>query len=194
MRYFETPPTVEAIARGLSTIPRWTARTILDRVGLRWSVLQHSLVCGAVASVRGDPVLLAYALLHDCEEILTGDIPRPYKTSEQVELGRAVRREILAGLGLPMPGGQTEEALKEIDDLVLEAERWTLLRPSEIVEEEPTAETGGLFTVQDLPDLAVTEEVWGLLDLDVRAGIELFTDYTTAALDDRRVKSLASRV
>lgn len=181
MKYFTTPPTVAEVARGLSTIPRWTARTILDRVGYRWSVLQHSLVCGAVASWSGNPVLQAYALLHDAEEMLVNDTPAPYKTDEQRELGRAVRREILAGLGLPKPSDGVWASVKEIDMAVQEAERWVLLSPAEYV---------GRAT----PDLALVGEVWGLLDLDVRAGIELFTDLTQSVLSDRRVKSLARMV
>jgi hypothetical protein len=176
-----SPPTVADVARGLSTIPRWTARTILDRVGLRWSVLQHSLVCGAVASGDGNPVLSAYALLHDAEEILTGDVPMPYKTDAQSELGREVRAEILRGLGLPRPSDGVWERVKEIDMAVQEAERWVLLSPAE-------------YAGRPFPDLKITGEVWGLLDLDVRAGIELFTDVVGEILRDPRVRSLVSRV
>lgn len=187
MSHFATPPTVADIARGLSTIPRWNGSTILDRVGLRWSVLQHSLVCGAVATQRGDAVLVAYALLHDAEEIVIGDTPKPYKTEEQTELGRAIRKEILAGLGLPAPRGGVWDQVKQIDDQVAVAERWVLKHPRHYL----NADIGP--TLHD-PDLRIVDEVWGLLDLDVRAGIELFTDITRTVLSDSRVKSLASRV
>lgn len=187
MRHFASPPTVADIARGLSTIPRWTGRTVLDRVGLRWSVLQHSLVCGAVASRAGEPVLVAYALLHDAEEILTGDIPVPYKTEQQVELGREVRREILAGLGLPKPHDGLWGQVKRIDAEVRVAEARVLINPREYAGWPPEI-------LSMSPDLSITDEVWGLLDLDVRAGIELFTDTVSEILVDPRVKSLASRV
>ncbi len=183
MVFFEKTPTVSEIATGLSTVPRWTARTVLDRVGLRWSVLQHSLVCGAVAHWTGDPILYAHALLHDAEEILTGDIPRPFKTDEQSELGRDIRREILAGLGLPAPTGSMADRLQDIDDRVAVAEAHVLLKP------------GAAPAAQGKPvEVAIVDQVWGLLDLGVRDAIEIFTDFTAAALKDPRVASLASRV
>jgi hypothetical protein len=131
--------------------------------------------------LKQGPVVYAYWLLHDAEEILVGDTPSPFKTDEQAALGNEVRNEILRGLPLPPPNESVWQSVREIDLVIREAERWVLLHPRE-VEGRP------------FPDAQALDQVWGLLDLDVRAGIELFTDLTTAALAEPRVKSLASRV
>ncbi len=185
IEYFDTPPPPEVIAQGLSTVPRWTARTILDRVGLRWSVLQHSLVCAQVAGHHepDNPLLRLTALLHDAEEFVTGDIPRPYKTLEQREQGDEIRWEILRGLGLPEPSESLWRRVHEIDQDVGLAERWVLLHPSEVLEKDKPA-----------PDMDVVSQVWGLLDIDARSAIELYTEMVYDLLEVPTIKTLAGRI
>ncbi len=180
MKHFSTPPTPEQIALGLSTVPRWTGRTILDRVGLRWSVLQHTLVG---MTLFPDPLDQITFGLHDAEEFVTGDVPRPYKTTEQSELGREIRWEIFHGLNLPRPTESRWERIKEADKDVQCAERWVLMHPVEVL--------GGN---EPDPDLAVVDQVWGLLDIGPRDAIEMYTELVYDLLATPTVRTLAGRV
>lgn len=185
-QYFTTPLTPEAIARGLSTVPRWTARTILDRVGLRWSVLQHSLACVATyqqLDPQPDPLEKLTILLHDAEEVATGDIPSPYKTAEQSALGDKIRWEIFRGLGLPEPSESKWARVKGVDDAVGLAERWVLLHPAENI--------GDAYPD---PNMIALDQVWGLLDIDPRSAIEMYTELVYELLEIPSIKTLAGRV
>jgi hypothetical protein len=119
------PLTPEDLGKALSCVPRWNGGTICP-----WSVLHHSIVCMAAAQKTGyDAVVVAYAGLHDAEEIYTGDIPRPYKTEEQSDLGRGIRAKIFASYGLPVAPPDVWETVKMIDDRVLQVERSILTHP-----------------------------------------------------------------
>jgi len=174
MIYFTHPPTVEEIARALSTVPRWNARTILDRVGLRFSVLQHTLV-GLALLRNAPPEEQVYWAFHDAEETLIGDIPKPYKTPDMAVQGDAIRAEILKAVGLPWPRPGIVDVVKRTDERVRDAEALTLLPPHERV--------GRV----DNPALA---QVWGVLDIPPQTAIALFTDTVHDLLAAPQVQTL----
>ena len=180
MTIFGEAVTPEAIARGLSTVPRWNGRTVLDRVGRQFSVLQHTLV---VSSLVSGPVVQLYALLHDAEETVVGDTPRNYKSEGQIELGRKVRADIFAGLKVPVPeySGSVWQTVKEADNASLAAEAYVLVHPRE---REFWAEG---------PDMHAVDQVWGVLDLTPRMAIEQYVHAVEALFEAPAVKQLRSR-
>jgi len=94
--------TPEQLADAIRNDPQRVAECLhrINRFGgqaIDCSVLQHSLavydrVAGWPANVR------LWALLHDCHEILTGDVVRPYVDSwliqQQVDIDQRVRNEL----------------------------------------------------------------------------------------------------
>ena len=99
MSLIQTP---EELANAIRTDPQRVAECLqrINRFGgqaVGCSVLQHSLavydrLAGWPANVR------LWALLHDCHEILTGDVVRPYVgawlTQQQGEIDQRVRNEL----------------------------------------------------------------------------------------------------
>ena len=99
MSLIQTP---EQLANAIRNDPQRVAECLhrINRFGgqaIDCSVLQHSLavydrVAGWPANVR------LWALLHDCHEILTGDVVRPYVDSwliqQQVDIDQRVRNEL----------------------------------------------------------------------------------------------------
>lgn len=173
--------TTEALARGLSTVPRWNGRTVLDRVGHRFSVLQHSLVVASL--VPPGPVTQLYAYLHDAEEAFIGDTPRVHKTDEQRTYGREVRAEVFNALRIPVPtyDGNVWTAVKEADELALEAECTILVHPSARHVDPNTVDPYAL------------DQVWGILDLSPRQAIEHYVDALEKLFEHSAVKTLRSR-
>jgi len=94
--------TAEQLANAIRNDPQRVAECLhrINRFGgqaVGCSALQHSLgvydrLAGAPANVR------LWALLHDCHEILTGDVVRPYVDSwlsqQQVNIDQRVRNEL----------------------------------------------------------------------------------------------------
>ncbi|MGE0278304.1 MAG: hypothetical protein AB7R40_23155 [Nitrospiraceae bacterium] len=179
-KFFTKAPTLYDIALGLSTIPRWNGRTILDRVGMRWSVLQHTLACMAYAA-RDTAEVQWYIGVHDCEEMLSGDTPKPFKTREQSYQGDMIREEIIRGLGMPKARTGVVEIIKRVDEDVRCAEACTLLHPGELIR-VPGYQNG--FRIE------AADQVWGLLDIPVRTAIELYVDKMEQLADDSTVKAL----
>lgn len=147
------------IARGLASVPRWIGATLSP-----WSVLHHVVACLVAAQDEGidDPLVLLYLTLHDVEELFTGDIPRPYKTEEQTKLGREIRAEIFAALGLPLPPPGIWEEVKRIDDRVGIAEQYTLTHPAF----RPAG-----------ADAATCNRVWEIALTDTWRVIEVFAEF-----------------
>ena len=106
MSLIQTP---EHLANAIRNDPQRVAECLhrINRFGgqaIDCSVLQHSLavydrLAGAPANVR------LWALLHDCHEILTGDVMRPYAgewlTHQQSEIDSRLRK----GLGITLSAG-----------------------------------------------------------------------------------------
>lgn len=182
--YFNQPPTIADIARGLATVPRWNGQTVLDKVGHRWSVLQH---CLAGMACTADPMEQLIFALHDAEEMVTGDTPKPYKTREQSALGDEIRDEIFRGLGLPLLKAD-ERALvrvKEIDDRVRIAEAHVLCHPVRRAHAEPSVEQ------EWFPD--TVNQVWGLIGIPPHIAIDLYVDAVEAIWDAPAVRQLRRR-
>lgn len=180
LKFFTKPPSLYDIALGLSTIPRWNGRTILDRVGQRWSVLQHTLACMAYAA-RDTPEVQWYIGIHDAEEMLSGDTPKPFKTREQSVQGDEIRDEIIRGLGMPPIRLGALEAIKRVDEDIRCAEACTLLHPSELIR-VPGYWNGFVPSAAD--------QVWGLLDIPTRTAIELYVDKMEELSTDATIKTL----
>jgi hypothetical protein len=99
MSLIQTP---EQLAEAIRNDPQRVAECLhrINRFGgqaVECSVLQHSLavydrLAGASVNVR------LWGLLHDCHEILTGDVVRPYVgewlTQQQVDIDQRVRNEL----------------------------------------------------------------------------------------------------
>jgi len=94
--------TAEQLAETIVTDPERVAACVgrINRFGgqaVGCSVLQHSLA--VYDSVAGWPAnVRLWALLHDCHEIITGDVVRPYVgawlTQQQVDIDQRVRNEL----------------------------------------------------------------------------------------------------
>jgi hypothetical protein len=119
-------PTLRELAQLLARQARWNGATIRP-----WSVLQHQLLCMEVAQQRKYSHFAVLACgVHDLEEAITGDIPRPVKTDQQSAFGEDVRRWLYkATLQLPYPEPDVIALVKDIDDEVLHAEAECLCHP-----------------------------------------------------------------
>jgi hypothetical protein len=171
-RIFTTPPTILDIATGLSTVPRWTGQTVLDLVGSRWSVLQHSK---AGMELLDDPVEKLVFALHDAEEFVTGDTPKPYKSRGQSELGDQVRSEIFQGLGIPPNAGSAVlEAVKAVDEWVRVAEAYLIAPP----DRRPT----------EAPDPAAVDIVWRLIGIPNHVLVDWYVTEVEELLTDKKVQ------
>lgn len=171
----EMAPSVRWIAESLSRIPRW-----LNRTSRPWSVLQHVLAADE-ASLGEKPDVRLAVLLHDVEEAITGDIPKPCKTPEQIRLGDEIRRMVYRTLSVPYPNVTTLERVDEIDQQIALAEASVLGHPRLRVQ------------LRHEPDLDQCDLVWRMLDLTPRAAIDLYVDRVNALLKDPVVRALIGR-
>jgi len=89
-----------------------------------WTVGHHSLLVAEQVDERER----IYALLHDAEESITGDITRIAKNKENVALGDALRGRIFDSLRIPHPTTAQWEEVKRADNDATLAELHTLLR------------------------------------------------------------------
>lgn len=94
-------PSLRSIAVSLSRECRYAG------AGLHWwPVALHTFV---VCDLLPDNLKI-YGLLHDAEECVTGDIPKPAKTLDIEQLGQKLRKSIYNQLDIPMP--QLDEILQ----------------------------------------------------------------------------------
>lgn len=137
-------PTLEQVASGLATVPRWLGRTIVP-----FSVLQHSLAADRISGAERPEVRLAI-LMHDSEEMILGDIPSPAKTAEQAEVGEQIRRHIYQhALGSPYPTKTVLKQIEEADILTRHAEAHVLL-PGNQRAYFPSPPSDAMTAVEDL--------------------------------------------
>jgi len=98
--------TPEQLAEAIRNDPQRVAECLhrISRFGgqaVGCSVLQHSLA--VYDSVAGWPAnVRLWALLHDCHEILTGDVVRPYATTALTHQQAAIDQELRDILGLTL--------------------------------------------------------------------------------------------
>ena len=116
-------PTLEDLAWALARIPRWNGQTIAP-----WSVAQHCITGAMLYPNRDESTIdRLYFMLHDAEEMFTGDTPKPYKTPEQDDLSREIRRDIFENLAkLPYP---EHEPWHHMDQVLAAAESKLLASP-----------------------------------------------------------------
>lgn len=120
------------IAASLAKICRFAGAT-----STHYSVAQHAvLVSNIVLSLPGATALIALqALHHDDHEMVTGDIPLPFRralsdlTGDDViaAMQHEVDVAIYAGLGLPMPTTKAASMIATADKVALVTERRDLL-------------------------------------------------------------------
>lgn len=114
-------PSLEAMARGLSRMPRFAGQTLPD-----WNVDDHLVVAEQMARhlFPGWPeILFLHVLLHDAHEVYTGDIPTSFKLPVMKTLQEEVLdRRIYDSLGLKLPENGTKNIIKVIDEEALLAE------------------------------------------------------------------------
>jgi len=96
--------------------------------------LAHSLVVGEILE-RGTAANLAvYGYMHDCAEVITGDITAIVKTSSMTDglEEDAITRGIMKKLCIPLEGWtpETRNLVHEVDLLVTNAE-WETVAPDE---------------------------------------------------------------
>ena len=124
MSHFDTPPTLREIAERLSVVDRWNGWTTIS-----WSVLQHSILVGALTPSDAVRSARLVALLHDVAEAYMGDIPRSYKVPEQYEFEAGLIREIYDGLGYEWLDQGAKIDISRLDDLAALAEANVLCHP-----------------------------------------------------------------
>jgi len=163
-----------SIARALSRVQRWNGDTIVP-----WTVLQHTLA-GLALIPDTEVVAATYWLLHDSEESLTGDVPMPFKTGEQVVLGDAIRNQILKSLGLPAPDAGAIERIRKMDERLAAAEAQVLC----------PLKTRQAFPIYDEEAFAI---VVSLLDMTPRQAIETYLEAVDKLLSLPTIKALARR-
>jgi hypothetical protein len=126
------PVDLADIAASLAKINRFAGATATF-----YSVAQHAvLVSNIVLSLPGATTLTALqALHHDDHEMVTGDIPLPFRRAladlAGGDLVSAMQREadaaIFAALGLPEPAAKAEAMIAEADKIALATERRDLM-------------------------------------------------------------------
>ena len=103
MSLIQTP---EQLADAIRNDPQRVAECLhrINRFGgqaVSCSVLQHSLA--VYDSVAGSPAnVRLWALLHDCHEILTGDVVRPWVSYGLMQKQNAIDEELRDALGITL--------------------------------------------------------------------------------------------
>lgn len=74
-------------------------------------VLLHQMAVADLLPLK----IQIHGLLHDADEVLTGDIPSPIKTEDIRKMQRAFRLRVYAELGVKPPDDKTEALVKAAD-------------------------------------------------------------------------------
>lgn len=171
-------PTIRDIGVGISRIPRWAGATVRP-----WSVLQHALAgWDLVKQEIPDDIRLRFHMLHhDDDEMATGDIPKPFKTEQQMELEEKLRRWFYEAQFKQVYPTETEmELIHYVDRRLLAAEAACLIHPAARDD-------------FDVPDSRAVDAVWNLIDITPNEAIARFEAASEEALSDRRMKARALR-
>jgi hypothetical protein len=184
-------PTIRDIAIGLSRIPRWAGATVRP-----WSVLQHSLAVGSLLSAE-NPVVHLAALVHDMEEVATGDIPSPFKTKTQRELGVRMRAWLYSEvLVQPLPDDATEQLVHVVDDQLKLAELLCLCHPRAMWDpyfRDSVLGFVGAENGEDFEIMGACDAVWDLIDMPEREAIETFTELVADLLNTKALRAMERR-
>lgn len=118
-------PTAYDIGYALSNITRFGGHTTEP-----WSVFQHSLACCLYLRELGyGPRLELLALLHDSTEAIISDIPHPWKTEDMRDRETMLLCRILESLEIEQFEPEEYIIIKEIDDVLKDAEGITIGPP-----------------------------------------------------------------
>lgn len=172
------PLTPEELGRGLACVRRWNGGTIAP-----WSVLQHTLAGAALYQSQVpnfDLIVFTYWLLHDSEEVYTGDTPAPYKTDQQKALGDEIRNAILSSYALPAPPEEVWAKVKEIDLVLRASEMECLIHPRLRWERA--------FSEGYVVDLEACDIIWGLNLAPAMAHVAMFGQALRECLESKEVQ------
>jgi hypothetical protein len=170
----EFAPTIEDIAVSLARLPRWGGATVK---GKDWCVLHHSVAAGILAGDLPAEAQL-YALVHDMEEMATGDIPKPFKAAQQSELGDRLRLWLYKQtLGVPHPGEHVTAIVKVIDNRLKFAELIAFCHPNSWWDPYFRAAVVEFVTgiTPDPDTMRAVDAVWQVADTDETTLIELYS-------------------
>ena len=186
--FFNPDRQVLDLAVLLSTVPRWGGRTLVP-----FSVLQHSIVCGRLASKADrSPIEQLACYLHDAEEgVIGADVARPHKTDAQAEYELEMRRQIYREMKIPYPDEDMAAFVKIIDDFEALAESEILLPPMERIRvldahEGDTPDMDDVFTAAEI--------VWDVAQLTRNEAVLAFHTEVSDLLNERSVKTLRQRL
>lgn len=120
-------PTPEDAALHLGRIFRWAGAVVCP-----WTVIHHSVYVEASAELEGhSPEVRLHALIHDVQEIVTGDMPSPIKA--RIRSAKETQNELDALLwkawGIPEPSAKVKEAVHKIDKRAMAVEAWMVAVP-----------------------------------------------------------------
>jgi hypothetical protein len=110
-------PTLLDIAIGLSREGRFAGQGVSW-----WPVILHTFVVCDLLPKR----LKIHGLLHDSEESITGDIPKPLKTEAENVLGETIRKSIYRSNKLAYPTAKQWALIKIADHRALCGEVYTV--------------------------------------------------------------------
>lgn len=100
-----------------------------------WSVLHHLTVCKEILRYEkkyheltdeGQKLAQLHILLHDAHEMVTSDIPKPWKCQGNRDAQENIDVRIFAHFNIPEPKGVIKELIKTVDLKALRAEGYTL--------------------------------------------------------------------
>ena len=186
-------PKISDVAVSLARLPRWGGATVK---GKDWTVLHHSVAAGALAKHMPPPVRL-YALLHDMEEMATGDIPKPFKSAQQSELGRRLQEWLYREtVKQPFPTQATIDYVHVIDEHLKFAELVSFCHPNSWWDPyfRPELEA---FVEADKPDPVIMDAidaVWSIADTPEQQLIAGFTTQVAELLDTKQLKALRDTI
>jgi hypothetical protein len=170
-----TEPTIERMAKGLSTVRRWLNRTLVP-----WTTLQHSLAAEILSGSEFPEIRLAF-LLHDAEDMIGNDVPHPAKTPEQAVLEQEMRQFMWErSLRIPYPSEVVWDQVHPVDDALAVAEAHLLMPPE--------------FRDWGEYDPAVGEVILSLLDMTPREAVFVFTEMVTELRKAPQLRALEGRV
>lgn len=122
----ESFPSLEAVALGLSRMPRFGGQTLF-----KWTVADHLICCvrywralvmAGMPRPDVSPQFEAHVLMHDFHEALTGDIPTTFKTLDMKTLQERLDNRMRFQYCWPHPFGIERDYIKQIDRAMLLAE------------------------------------------------------------------------
>lgn len=118
-------PNLRDIAVQLCRLWRWAG------AGRRpWTVGLHSIAVQQILQQRGfGPYVQLIGALHDAHEVLTNDVPSPYKSTEFRQMQDRIQYRIIASLGLRQPTTEESLVVHQADHDAAVAETYLLYCP-----------------------------------------------------------------